>query len=187
MWHRCPREGWRLTVSGDAMSARESANALWLVIGMGTAMSALRLAIALSNELTLWYLYGWATLKRDHLRIIKIKPELVVSNGDVLRGIGFYHYLVGVAIWLPLTVGLLTLIHSRLLPEECQAALRTRGNEKVEKHSLLSGLALIWVLALFFLVTGILPMGWAMVVGFGSVLAAVIWAQRIYQHRSELG
>jgi len=125
--------------------------------------------------------------RHDHLRIIKIKPELVVSNGDVLRGYGFYHYLVGMAIWLPLTVGLLMLIYYTLLPLECREALRTGGNRRAENAQRMTVFALVWVLALFFLVTGLLPVGWALAVGFGSMLSAVIWARRIPYHRSELG
>jgi len=38
---------------------------------------------------------------------------------------------------------------------------------------------LVWVLALFFLVSGLLPMGDAMALAAASVTAALIWAWKI--------
>lgn len=61
-------------------SIRERVRDAWLVIFMAVGASSLRIALWTANEITLRYLYGWATVERDHLRIVKIKP-LVVSNG----------------------------------------------------------------------------------------------------------
>ena len=113
--------------------------------------------------------------RHDHLRIIKIKPELVVSNGDVLRGYGFYHYLVGMAIWLPLTVGLLMLIYYTLLPLECREALRTGGNRRAENAQRMTVFALVWVLALFFLVVSLI----AALFGFTGISAAAAGIAKI--------
>lgn len=76
------------------VSADESARSVWLVSFMAVTTSALRIAIWAGNEITLWQLYGRERVTREHLQITRIKPKLLVSNGDVLAGIGFYHYLI---------------------------------------------------------------------------------------------
>lgn len=158
-----------------AKSAREQARSAFLVTWMATLTAALRIAMWAANEITLLYLYGRATVARDHLRIVRIKPELVVSNGDVLRGFGFYHYLIGIAIWLLLGIGLLLFVYYNLMPQQA----RDVWQGKAPKEQSFSGIALLWALALFFLVTGLLPMGLALAVAAGSVIAALIWAQGI--------
>ncbi len=115
---------------------RQRVGSIMLVIWMATATSALRIALWAANVITLWYLYGRTTVEHEHLRITKIKPQLVVSNGDVLRGIGGYHFLVGVAIWLPLTCGLLFLIYYALLPGSFRRS--GRGDHRRDKASVLS-------------------------------------------------
>jgi hypothetical protein len=145
----------------------------WLVIFMAVGASSLRIAIWAANEITLWYLYGWATVERDHLRIVKIKP-LVVSNGDVLRGIGGYHYFVGIAVWLPLTVALMSLIYYTLLSERHRKALQAK--EQAQSGS--AG-AMLWAIALPILVAAVLPMWAALALAATSVVAALIWARRI--------
>ena len=163
-----------ITPDAETVSIGESVRSVWLVIFMAVATSALRIAIGVANWITLWHLYGEATVAHDHLRIIKIKPQLVVSNGDVLRGIGFYHYLVGVAIWLPLAFGLMLLIYYTLLPTRHREVLQRR-----EQNQSVRGVAIIWILALFFLVTGLLPIWPALAVAAASLAAALIWARRI--------
>ena len=66
-------------------SLRSKVPALWLVGGMALLSGSLRFALWAADELTLLYLYGAATVKHDHLRMLRTKP-LSVSNGDVLRG-----------------------------------------------------------------------------------------------------
>jgi hypothetical protein len=168
--------------AAEAVSIRESVRSVWLVIFMAVGTSSLRIAIGAANWITLWYLYGRATVAHDHLRITKIKPQLVVSNGDVLRGIGFYHYLVGVATWLPLAIGLMMLIYYALLPKRHREVLQ--GKEKTQS---VSAFALLWTLALFFLVAGLLPMWAALAVAAASVVAALIWASRIQYGSGTLG
>ncbi len=157
-----------------AASTRESVRSVWLVIFMAVCTSTLRIAIWAAGEITMLYLYGWAAVARDHLHITRMKPQIVVSNGDVLPGIGFYHYSVGVVIWLPLAFGLMTLIYYTLLPKWQQALMQVR-----ERNQRVSAVALVWVLALFFLVSGLLPMGAAMALAAASVTAALIWARKI--------
>lgn len=159
-----------------AVKAQEQIRSLWLVIAMSVCTAALRMAIWAANQLTLRYLYGSATVSRLHLRIVRVKPQLVVSNGDVLRGIGFYHYLVGVAVWIPLSVTLLLVIYYQLMPKGSRETIEVRP-PKGEQST--SPFALIWALALFFLVTGLLPIAAALAVSTISVMIALIWLRRI--------
>lgn len=154
------------------ISKREGVSAIWLVFFMAVVTSSLRVTNWTAGEVTLWYLYGRATVTRDHLRIIRIKPQLVVSNGDVLRGIGAYYYFIGVAIWIPLALGLMSLIYYTLLPKRhrkvWQAEEETQG-----------GGAMRWALVLPFLVTALLPMWAGLAFAVCSVAGALIWARRI--------
>jgi hypothetical protein len=162
----------------DAKTASigEGMREAWLVIFMAVAASSLRIALWTANEITLWYLYGWATVERDHLRIVKTKP-LVVSNGDVLRGMGGFHYFIGIAIWLPLTFVLVSLIYYTLLPRRHRKALRAK-----EQTQGGSAAAVLWALALPILVTAVLPMWAALALAATSVVAALIWARKIQYH-----
>lgn len=155
---------------------RERIRSLWLVIAMAVCTGALRLAMWAASELTLRYLYGQATVARLHLRIVRIKPQLVVSNGDVLRGIGIYHYLLGVAIWLTLSIVLLLVIYCRLVPSGCRKVFELPPPKAERSTSLF---ALIWVLAPFFLVAGMLPIAAAIALSAISVMIALIWVRRI--------
>jgi hypothetical protein len=77
-------------------------------------------------------------------------------------------------IWLPLAFGLITLICYTSLPNWQLAFMRVR-----ERNQRVSAVVLVWVLALFFLVSGLLPMGDAMALAAASVTAALIWAWKI--------
>ena len=165
----------------NAVSFHEHVHAAFLVTWMAVTTSALRIAIWSANEITLVYIYGRATVTHDHLHIIRMTPNLVVSNGDVLKGIGAYNFLVGVAIWVPLTVALMMLIHHTLLPQRCREALQvsTPKEERTTTKGYATTIALIWMLALFFLVPGLLPTRSSLAIGFGSAAAALIWARRV--------
>jgi hypothetical protein len=165
-----------------AVSIRKSVRSLWLVIFMAVCTASLRVSNWAASEITLLYLYGRATVAHDHLRITRMKPQLVVSNGDVLRGIGVYHYLVGVAIWLPLAIGLLLLIYYKLMPKWQQAIMQVR-----ERNQTVNATAMAWALALFFLVSGLLPMWAALALAAASVVAATIWAWKLEPQIDMLG
>lgn len=151
-----------------------------LVIWMTLVTAALRIALESANVITLWYLYGRGTVQRLHLRIVRVKPQLVVSNGDVLRGIGGYHYFLGVAIWLPLAVGLISLVFYTCFPRWQREIMISSSSSQGA-----SVLAVLWALALFFLVPGFLPMGSAMAVAIGSIAVALIWVRKI-EYRATL-
>jgi hypothetical protein len=140
---------------------------------MAVGTATLRIAIAASNQIMLWLVYGRDRVAREHLSITRVKPRLVVSNGDVLEGKGFYHYLMGVGIWFPLAIGLLLLIYYTLFPK------LHRDVFQVSREQSVNLIALFWALALFFLVTGLLPFWPAMAVAAGSVVVALIWVRSI--------
>jgi len=131
-------------------------NSLWVVAGMAIGAGSLRFAMRAATWVTLWYLYGWATIKHDHLRVLNVKP-FTVSNGDVLRGIGPYHYFVSVAIWLPLALGIVFLLDRWILPEK----------------------VLLYVLPMVFLVTAFLPTEVALLTALVSAAVPIIWIRHI--------
>jgi hypothetical protein len=148
-------------------------NTLWVVIAVAVISGALRFAIWAANWIVLWYLYGSARVKHDHLRMVRIKPNLVVSNGDVLHGFGFCHYLVSMAIWLILALSLLTLIFYKLIPKRLQMLLTEK-----KKHEI-AAWALLIVVPLAILVTAVLPFGVAMTLAALFTLVPLAWMRRI--------
>jgi hypothetical protein len=159
----------------DVRKLRERAVSVCLVIWMAVATSTLRIAIWAAGEIVLWQAYGRERVVREHLSVTRMRPQLVVSNGDVLWGRSFYHYLISVAIWLPLSVSLLLSVYYRLVPNPIRQAFEVPKR----KEESVPVVALLWMLVVFFLVPGLLPVGPALAVGFGSVAAALIWARRI--------
>ena len=158
-----------------AASFEAKVHSLWLVAGMAIAGGSLRFALWASNVITLWYLYGWATVRHDHLTIVRVKPDLVVSNGDVLHGIGGYHYFVGVVVWLPLTIGLAFLVDRVILPEACRRILK---ENKPSKDSC-GAWALLYVLPMLILVTAFLPTLVALFLALASAVVPIIWLRTI--------
>jgi hypothetical protein len=104
-------------------SRNESLNGQVLVIFMVSALSMLRTAIWGASQIILFQVYGRERATREHLQLVKFKPKLVVSNGDVLWGRGFEHYLIGMAIWLPSTI-LILLVAWKLLPKAYHDAMQ---------------------------------------------------------------
>ena len=92
---------------------------IWLVI----TLSMLRIASWVSCEILLLHVYGWARVSREHLQLTRLKPLLVVSNGEVLPNSPAVHYLIGVALWLP-SAFLLFLLAFKLLPQPYHVAMR---------------------------------------------------------------
>jgi hypothetical protein len=76
----------------------------------------------------------------------------------------------------------LMLIYSTLLPRWQHAVMQVR-----ERDQRMNAVSLVWALALFFLVSGLLPMGAAMALAAASVAAAVIWAWKIPYSDGVLG
>jgi hypothetical protein len=155
--------------------AHPTADSLMMLMGFSIITGALRFALWSANWITLWYLYGWATVQHDHLRIVRIKPELVVSNGDVLKGIGAYHYFVGVAIWLPVAFGLYLPIFYKLVPPRIQALTTQRRRQSESWNSW----PVLLVLPLAFLVTAGLDMRPAMLLAAGTAGGTLLWLRKL--------
>jgi hypothetical protein len=100
-------------------SLRGRALVIWLVI----TLSMLRIASWVSGQIILIHAYGWGRVSREHLQMARLKPLLVISNGDVLPYSPFVHYIIGVAIWLPSAV-LLVVLAFKLLPQPYREAMK---------------------------------------------------------------
>lgn len=138
-------------------SLRGRALVIWLVI----TLSMLRIASWLSGEIILLQVYGWERVSREHLQMAKLKPLLVVSNGDVLPNSPFVHYLIGVAIWIPSATLLLALAF-KLLPQPYHEAM---------KGGTYAGWSILSTIVLFFALN-MLPLKVALISAF--VLLSVL-------------
>lgn len=139
-------------------SLRGRALVIWLVI----TLSMLRIASWLSGEIVLLRVYGWERVSREHLQMAKLKPLLVVSNGDVLPNSPFAHYLIGVAIWIPSAILLLALAF-KLLPQPYHEAM---------KGGTYAGWSILSTIVLFFALN-MLPLKVALISAF--VLLAILF------------
>jgi hypothetical protein len=95
---------------------REGRGTAALIVWSSICLTVLRLSLEASNRLILWHLYGYRTVANYNLSIVRVKPELVVSNGDVLKGWGFIHYLIGVSLWIPVSTIALVLLFKHVTP-----------------------------------------------------------------------
>jgi hypothetical protein len=139
---------------------------MWLVI----TLTMLRIASWVSGELLLIHAYGWERVAREHLQLKRLKPLLVVSNGDVLPSSPFLHYLIGVAIWMPSAI-LLWLLAWKLLPPPYHQAM---------KGSTYAGWSLLLVVFLFFALN-LLPLRLAFILAVVVLLVAMGTAQATSQ------
>ena len=87
---------------------RDDSDSFPLILWASVCLTMLRLCLEAAAWLVLWQVYGRQTVAGLHLSMVRIKPELVVSNGDVLRGFGPLHFFYGVGLWIPTTVRLPT-------------------------------------------------------------------------------
>ena len=152
-----------------ALRERDAQSA-WLIIVMAVATAMLRVSMLLANTIVLWHVYGRARVLREHLEITKIKPELVVSNGEVLYGLAFGRYAIGAACWLVTTVLAALILYRFLLPAGLRETLRSAPSNAP------GIIATIWALLLFVLVGAVLPLSAALTCAGVSVLFALTWA-----------
>ena len=155
------------------LSRDRDSQSVWLIIVMAVATAVLRLSIVSADTLVLWRAYGRAKVLREHLEITKAKPELVVSNGDVLRGLAFQRYLIAGAIWLATTLLVVLILYRFLLPAGVQRML------KQARTNAPGSVGAIWALVLFVLVAAVLPLSAAVTVALFSLIFALSWAWRI--------
>ena len=149
----------------------DDANTPWLIICVAVAVAMLRISLAAADAIVLSFNYG-AAVSRDHLHIVGRKPELVVSNGAILYGWGFRHYLIAGGLWLAASYLLLLLCWRFLLPE------RFRHESAPGLAHRTTVLGLLWTLSLFFLVGGVLPFAPALAFAGLSLVVAFWWAWR---------
>ena len=112
-----------MTTPQDQLSTTQNktTNGRVLIIFILICLTALRIAIWTSSTILLCLAYGRARVAREHLHIVKFKPQLVVSNGDVLWHKTFEHFLVGSLIWMPLSMAVFLFVW-KLLPQSDRAA-----------------------------------------------------------------
>jgi hypothetical protein len=144
-------------------SLRGRALVIWLVI----TLSMLRIASWVSGQIILIHVYGWGRVSREHLQMARLKPLLVVSNGDVLPYSPFVHYIIGVAIWLPSAV-LLVVLAFKLLPQPYREAMKG-GGMKGGTYAIWSTLSAIFL----FFTLNMLPLRLSLLSAF--ILLAVLF------------
>lgn len=151
--------------------ARNDGDSAALIVWGSVVLTILRLSMEAANWLVLWQIYGKRTVAQDHLSIVKIKPVLVVSNGDVLRGFGAVHWFYGVALWIPSTLAVLIPLMRYGAPGWWKRALATRRNVRPGM------LGIVALLGMFFTIPR-LPVVWALAIGVPAALIGVWWLRR---------
>jgi hypothetical protein len=76
-----------------------------LVIFSACGTAGFKTAGMAGDAIILRWVYGSQRVAREHLNIISLKPDPKVSNGDVLNGYGFPHFLIGVPVFLATGAG----------------------------------------------------------------------------------
>jgi hypothetical protein len=129
-----------------------------------------------SNWLILFYVYGRQRVIVDHLSLVRIKPQLVVSNGAVLRGLGPLHYLIGVSLWISTTLIVIFLITKYLGPawwNEVEGSQPRTGNIGWWIRALLAIIMMVSIVGLLPLVPALTLGAVATTIG----IVAVRWLQ----------
>lgn len=148
---------------------RDDSDSAALILWASVVITMLRLSREAAAWLVLWQVYGWRTVAIEHLSLVRIKPELVVSNGDVLRGLGKIFYLYGVGIWLPSSVLVLTVITKHLAPRWSAKASREQRRMRPRP------IGAVVVLTLFAAIGGGLSLGPATILGTLAAAASTWW------------
>lgn len=133
-------------------------------------LSILRLSLEVSNRLILWQAYGWQRVQHDHLSIVRIKPHLVVSNGNILRSLGALHFLYGIALWIPLTFAILVPLLKHSAPAWWE---QTSGVRQWTPKP--GGIGILSLLILFFALPGFLPAVPALTLGVFTATIGLLW------------
>jgi hypothetical protein len=78
---------------------------VWVTLFFATGFATLQLSLRAADVLVLRWVYGPERVEREQLRVVAVKPALRVSNGERLEGWSFRHFLLSLALWLPLCAG----------------------------------------------------------------------------------
>lgn len=130
------------------MTAVEKTASAGVILFVTSGTFLARLSSYFSMKILLVWTYGAHRVATEHLMIVRHKPDMAVSNGDILYGKGFFCYLIGIGLWLPSLIGFM-LLAIRLLPQREQEALKGKYTA--------SGPAILLAIALFYLI-GLLPL-----------------------------
>jgi len=94
---------------GPAPATVNNAGLLAQVVGVmifsACATAGLKVGLRTSDAIILRQVYGAQRVAAEGLTIVKTKPHLVVSNGDVLEDHGFIHFLIVIPFFLGIGAG----------------------------------------------------------------------------------
>lgn len=141
-----------------------------MIVWASVVLSAMRFSLETSNRLILWQAYGWQKVQHEHLSIVRIKPQLVVSNGDILRSLGPLHFLYGIALWIPLTFAILVPLFKYATPNWWR---RVSGATRWTPQP--GAIGIIALLIMFFAIPGFLPPLPALSLGALATTAGLFW------------
>lgn len=158
-------------------SSNRNAQSIWLIVFVAITGVAARLSVVLANTLILWRVYGRDRVAREHLQIMRDKPDLVISNGEVLRGFGFQHYLLAAGSWLVLSCLAMLIVYRALLPQGVRYILKNSHDNTPSR------IGAVCALGLFLLVPVLLPFAAAVALAVVSLILALSWAWRIRAER----
>ncbi len=138
-----------------------------LSLFFAAALGALSFGLWVADQAVLRLVYGSEEVGRLGLRIIAVKPDVKVSNGDTLgEGWCFRHWAVSAIVWLPSTVGFFLGLR-RLMPADYRELADLRGpTEELPKLPIYVSVGC--VLALLALILAFIRLG----LGRGSALLA---------------
>lgn len=146
-----------------------------MIVWSSVTLSTMRLSSEVAKKLTLWYLYGVNTVAHDHLSIVRVKPELIVSNGDVLKGWGPFHFLISVSLWLPTTFVVLIVLFKCFTPEWWGEQSQNRGRTSPGAAGMAS------TLVMFFCIPGGLGFMPAVCLGLAAAVLGLFWLRASVQ------
>ncbi len=149
--------------------SRADSGSAAMIVWSSVTFSAMRLSSEVAKRLTLWYLYGVSTVAHDHLSIVRVKPKLVVSNGDVLKGWGPFHFLIGISLWLPTAFVVLTVLFKYVTPQWWQEQSKNRGGTSP------GAIGMAAMLIMFFCIPGLLDLIPALSLGLVAAVLGLFW------------
>ncbi|HEY7086728.1 MAG TPA: hypothetical protein VH518_01485 [Tepidisphaeraceae bacterium] len=87
---------------------RPASNTLTMLAAMmifcASATGGIKIGLRAGNAIILRYVYGAERVATEHLEIVSSKKDIIVSNGDVLKGYNFAHFLIVVPLFLSIGV-----------------------------------------------------------------------------------
>ena len=153
----------------EMSTARANRDSAAMIVWAGVCFSALRVSLEAANKFVLWRVYGSRVVARQHLTIVRIKPVLLVSNGDILRDWGFIHFLLGIAMWLALSVGVLIILFKYVTPGW------SRGWSENGGRMAPGAIGIVTTLMMFVCIPGTLRFLPAMGLGLTSTILGLSW------------